>query len=273
MPFRPKSFSEQLLFAVTPINADGRKGTGFFFKFDINGKAADVLVSCRHIVKGAFRTSFKIHKGAKNLLNFEDPAGKAHEIFVEDSSKKWILHPNEEIDLAILPLETIISDAHEDLECPPYIFFLNELNIMSQEGLKTLNVVENILMVGCPIGLYDDENGLPLMRRGISSTHPSIDYQGKPLGLIDGPCFGGSSGSPLVISYDGLHIHKDGSIRQVNRKGILLGALFDMFVENCLEPISIPCVASQVSQVRAPANLGRYIKARVLLDFKPLFPG
>jgi hypothetical protein len=43
----------------------------------------------------------------------------------------------------------------------------------------------------------DSANNLPIVRKSITATHPSIDYRERREFLIDAACFFGSSGSPV----------------------------------------------------------------------------
>lgn len=52
-------------------------------------------------------------------------------------------------------------------------------------------------MVGYPDGIWDEFNNQPIVRRGITATHPKNDFNGKGEFLIDAVCFPGSSGSPV----------------------------------------------------------------------------
>jgi len=57
-------------------------------------------------------------------------------------------------------------------------------------------------MIGYPNGLWDHVNNLPLIRRGITASHPGVDYQiegqnGPGVTVIDMACFPDSSGSPV----------------------------------------------------------------------------
>lgn len=67
-------------------------------------------------------------------------------------------------------------------------------------------------MVGCPSGIMDEINNLPIFRRGISSSSIGKLYNGKPEFLIDMACFPGSSGSPVYIFNQGSYPQKNGGI-------------------------------------------------------------
>ncbi len=273
MAFIPDSFSEKMLYAVTRLNVEGGSGTGFFFNFLHSGSNFPVLVSCRHVVRDTYLCGFNIHEGRDDNGELV-PSGKVRELRIGRDDGAWIFHPDKDVDLAILPLSTILSHEFSPPDPSPFIFYLDEGVIWDDERLRQLNVVEDILMIGCPIGLYDEKNGFPLMRRGISSTHPYVDYKDVPVGLIDGPCFRGSSGSPLIRSFDGMRIQKNGGIHQgiAWASGVLLGVLFSMYVSDNPVPMSIPCDIDATTGTKAPAHLGRYVKAKKLLDFKPLLP-
>ncbi len=54
-------------------------------------------------------------------------------------------------------------------------------------------------MIGCPRGISDEVNNLPIVRRGITATSLSKLYNGKPEFMVDMACFPGSSGSPIFL--------------------------------------------------------------------------
>src|SRR3954471_785314 len=73
--------------------------------------------------------------------------------------------------------------------------------IPSDAQLQELSAVEEILMIGYPNGLWDAVNNYPLIRRGVTASHPAVDFDvnGVPTTVIDAACFPGSSGSPVVL--------------------------------------------------------------------------
>lgn len=59
-------------------------------------------------------------------------------------------------------------------------------------------------MYGYPNGLWDEKHNLPLVRKGITSTHPALDVEmetkyDKKSGIVDMACWPGSSGSPIFL--------------------------------------------------------------------------
>jgi hypothetical protein len=80
-----------------------------------------------------------------------------------------------------------------------YFMALGKEIIPTAEQLEGLAALEDIVMVGYPIGLWDKVNNMPIIRRGITATHPKLPYNGREEFMIDAACFPGSSGSPVVL--------------------------------------------------------------------------
>jgi hypothetical protein len=75
-----------------------------------------------------------------------------------------------------------------------------------------LSSVEEVIMIGYPDGLWDDINNKPIIRRGITATHPFRDYKGLKEFMVDMACFPGSSGSPVFILSEGVFGNKHGAV-------------------------------------------------------------
>lgn len=118
---------------------------------------------------------------------------------LEYNNPTIICHPDNDIDLALFPMNATLSQFKERGKQIVH-WSINESMILSPEEWKKLSAVEDLLMVGCPDGLFDLHNNLALMRRGITASHPAYDFNGKPIFISDIACFPGSSGSP-VFSY------------------------------------------------------------------------
>lgn len=80
-----------------------------------------------------------------------------------------------------------------------YIALTKEL-IPNFEQLSNLRAIEDITMIGYPTGLWDRVNNLPIVRKGITATHPNINYNGIEEILIDAKfCFPIKRFSCIVI--------------------------------------------------------------------------
>lgn len=228
MPLIPVTLSEQLLYATTRMVVhleDGEEsiGTSFFFQYSIDEQhKLPVIITNKHVIEGGSRGLFYLHK-RENIDDKAHPLGESFAVEIGDFENQWFLHPNEEVDLCAMPIQPIIEQAKSSGNIP-YVVSLGEELILSDERLHELKAVEDILMVGYPIGLWDSVNNFPLIRRGITSSHPAIDFEGKSQMVVDIASFPGSSGSPVLIVNEGMYGTKTGT--HVGSRGILLGVLF-----------------------------------------------
>ena len=116
-------------------------------------------------------------------------------------------------------------------------------------------------MVGYPNGIWDKSNNLPIIRRGITATHPLLAYEGRKKFMIDAACFPGSSGSPVFIYEDGMFRSSENSYSPGTRVA-LIGILYagPQFTANgTLEPRPIPHSLTEVPVMQIPMNLGYVI--------------
>lgn len=79
-------------------------------------------------------------------------------------------------------------------------------------------------MIGYPNGIWDSVNNMPIIRKGITATHPRLNYNGRKKFMIDAACFHGSSGSPVLLFNTGTYATKDGNTT-IGTRIMLLGIL------------------------------------------------
>jgi hypothetical protein len=145
---------------------------------------------------------------------------------------------------------------------------MSEKDLPSEEDLKNMGAIEDVVMIGYPDGIMDTVNVKPITRKGITATHVNIDYEGKKEFLIDIACFDGSSGSPVFLFYQGAFIGNGGNA-EIGSKAILLGILyagFDKTVEG--QFVSTPIRKMKMPTIQMPLNLGVVIKSQRILDFR-----
>jgi len=264
------SHSEQLSFTTVRIECElesGKEsvGTGFFFSFD---RREDVyvpaIITNKHVVKGAKRGAF--HVTLKDD-NGEPQVGNVERIILEDFEKCWVPHPDNDVDLCAMPLAPLLEKADE-VGKKPFLVAFETWMIPDGKLLDQLAPLEELVMVGYPIGLWDETNNMPIMRRGTAATHPNLDYNGTREFLIDMACFPGSSGSPVLLWNYGIFSGKSGPM--MGNRIQLLGILYAIPVhtiegEMTVAPVPTQMQPTPVSDI--PTNLGFVIKAERLLDF------
>ena len=146
--------------------------------------------------------------------------------------------------------------------------------ILTNENLKSLDAIENIIMIGYPNGLLDSVNNMPIVRRGITATAVYLDYEGRKEFLIDAACFLGSSGFPVLLYDIGGYRDKKGNLNWGTSRVILLGILYagpQLTVTGEIKVIAIPNIQQKALTVsHIPNNIGYIIKSERILDFIPV---
>ncbi len=266
--------SEELQFSTTRIVttlADGTtgSGTGFFATLLKNGNSGvPVLVTNKHVVRGAtngfFRLTTQDSKG-------EPVIGRTYDVDLVDFEKLWIFHPDAEVDLAVMLLGPLLTGA---AQIGFTIFYKapSAEYIAKSEDLSQLSAMEEIVMVGYPIGIWDQKNNLPIFRRGITATHPAFDFNGKPEFMIDCACFPGSSGSPVFLFNTGSYCTKEGAT-VIGSRLKLLGILHagpQHTTEGKIVVRDVPTAQTAISVSSSMINLGCVVKAHRLFEFEPI---
>lgn len=265
----PLSISEQLLFSTVRLQTDKGFGTGFIFMFQSKDKQLiPVIVTNKHVI------DYDNQKKVKFFLHIKEndlPTDFYQEF---EYSADWVFHSNEDIDLCCIPLAPLLNQIKDKLSKEIFFIPLSEEVIWSNEKLDELQAVEDVLMFGYPIGLFDKENNFPLIRKGITASHPAINYGGKSMGVIDIACFPGSSGSPIFIVNESGYTDKKGNTIMGVKRIIMLGILYagpTLNVEGEIEIQEIPTQQKVVTSTQVMINLGYYIKAKELLLLKEQF--
>jgi len=261
----PTSISEQLLFTTVRIDAEkssGEKvfGTGFIVNREReDGKSAYFLVTNKHVIKDTMSGTLRFLAKKDNKPDFD----KHLEFHYTDYKSTWYGHPEDSIDVAIYPLSRTISQAREQ---GTEIFFktITSNLIPSQSQLDELDALEDIIFIGYPKTLRDEKNLLPIMRKGITATPAIIDYEGKPIFLIDAPVFGGSSGSPVFINNIGSYHKKSGGTVMGNRVFLLgiVAEAYHFFEENEIKKIKTKI--KSISETRHYMDVGVVYKAHTI---------
>lgn len=270
------SASEQLTYATVRIectyaNGTTGTGTGFFVRFldEPNGSHVPVVVTNKHVIRGAIRgklilTTADEHKNPVDSKHFE--------LALNDCEKLWRMHPSDEVDLCALPIAEAHVQAHAQGVNLFYITLPKDV-FASNEQIEDMEALEEIVMVGYPNGIWDSANNKPIFRRGITATHPKLDYCGKKEFMIDAACFPGSSGSPVFIFNDGSFKTKSIPLSSGTRV-IFLGVLYagpQHTATGEVRVIDVPTVQRPVSIATIPNNLGIVIKAERVAELEELF--
>lgn len=271
------SILEQLCYSTTRIECetkDGQQGTGtgFFFNLLNTGdKSVPTVITNRHVAEGMTKGQFRLTKADLSGNPIRDQHFTL--AFSVDFEKMWTFHPDPTVDLCAMPIGQLISAA-QHLKSTLFFRTFDKSLIPSKQQLEELDVVEDILMIGYPNGIWDEKNNLPIVRKGTTATHPNIDYNGKKEFMIDAACFPGSSGSPVVLYNNIGYLTKNGGFVAGRRRIFFLGILYagpQHTATGELQIVNVPNLQKPITFSRIPNNLGIVIKAQKILDFEEIF--
>lgn len=259
--------ADQLIYTTTRLTAfsGGQSistGTGFFFRFVFDVGPVDVLVTNKHVIAGADTVQLR--------MNMRDRAGafldEGHLISL--SLQDVVDHPDPDVDLCAFGTGNITSMEHDGRRS--FAISLSEANIPSDEEWQSFDSVEGVWMIGCPNGLYDTMNNLPIVRSGITASSPRLPYRGKQEFVVDMACFPGSSGSPIVQapSISSLDRTTGGMNIGQPSKGHLLGVLYaGPLITNQGEIILSTKPRVEVASMM---HLGYALRSSRILELKPI---
>ena len=273
--------AEQMQHVTCRIRTDNSIGTGFFYSMEFpDGNRLEhtlkvcMLVTNRHVIADSETTFFNLTASKEDgSSEFGSPEfGKS--IPYKIPTKNWILHPNNEIDLAILPVTHLLTPGSPDYK-KPFYKTITQSHIADNEYLANMDAIENIIMVGYPKGLYDEANNLPIFRSGITASRIGLKFNGKPEFLIDCACINGSSGSPVFQYEDGLKTNRNGQVvvgGQVTFKflGILYGGPI-MTLDGDIVAEQIETAMQVKAKTNVMINLGYCIRASELEELGNVF--
>ncbi len=263
--------SEQLIYCTTKIisvldDDTCATGTGFFMSFNIdkeNNQCQPVIITNKHVVEGAKKIIYSVCKST------EDNTPLDQERF-EITFKNWkiIKHPDDNVDLCAISISSVDNFTKSN---NVHLFrghFGTDL-LIDDEEIKGCSAIEDVVMVGYPIGLEDSYNNKPIVRKGITATHMKYDYEGKKEFLVDISCFPGSSGSPVFLCNESTYTV--GHNVYVGDRCRLLGVLYAGPKYNAVGNIvfeNIPIKPQ--SKVPIPTNLGVVIKASRIKELEDI---
>lgn len=195
------SIAEQLLYSTIKLTAlkGGNPtctGTGFFFEFDMNDeRKVHAIITNNHVINGN-----EILLAICHLADSKKPSGRYINCHIDLNEHRVIRHPDPNIDLCAILIGDILNQTNNN-QTP--IFFVNLKTDLIPEphDWQYFDAIEEVTMIGCPNGISDEVNNLPISRKGITASSLAKNYNGKKEFMVDMACFPGSSGSPVFV-YD-----------------------------------------------------------------------
>jgi len=247
-------------------------GTGFFFSFlyDENTKTSvPTIVTNKHVIKNAItgKLRFSLQDSEGTPLK-----GEYVDLIIDNFEKRWIMHPDNEVDLCILPIAYI----HREIEKSKKNLYYTTLSMKdipdTMEISNTLSRIEDVTIVGYPDGIWDSYNNMPIVRKGITATSLQLDFENKPRFLVEAAIYGGSSGSPVYIFNQGSYSLFNGGVAFGDRLRLvgIIYAVAQHTVDGDIKIIDVPTNKMPKAITQIPNNLGVAIHSRKLKEFEKI---
>lgn len=77
----------------------------------------------------------------------------------------------------------------QNLGKPLFFVTFNKGSLPPADQWNKFDAIERVTMVGCPRGLFDDINNMPIVRSGATATDIAKNFQGKNEFMVDMACF------------------------------------------------------------------------------------
>jgi len=186
------------------------QGTGFFYQEPGSDPPAEDqewpdrlwVVTNRHVVlpetrnQATLPNSFTFH-----LRRLKD--GKVEWDPVVLNQQKLLsrlkLHPDSSVDVAIVDVLDLVTERIQNRGDYLTWYGVSEDQLPDNKQDISVDVTDDALVVGYPLGFYDEHNMFPIVKSGIIVSNWGDYFDGQPCFLIDAKLFPGSSGS-IVIS-------------------------------------------------------------------------
>lgn len=266
---------EQLIYSVIQITMLDENGTprgtasGFIGSFCDNPDKkthVPVIVTNRHVLSNCNKISVVFTRATES-----NEPDRGHTVSAVISTAQSVFHPDIKTDLAVLPLAQTFYKLDKE-GAFPFFRYLPLSLIPSSEEWEQFDAIEEVIMAGYPRGIRDPVNNLPILRRGITATHPSYNFNGTPEFLVDMPCFEGCSGSPVFIIQQGaIFDPRKNSVNIGKDRIFLLGVQHAIPLSQAVGSLEL-LPSEQPSIVPKPVvpmylNLGYIVKSTELLAF------
>jgi len=186
------------------------QGTGFYYVAVQGSQQILFLVTNYHVFSGSAPTEGKAPIGDNVIFYLhKDPDNPGltkqirFPIFNKIGKPIWLSSKEVlEADVAVIPIvSSLVADAK--------VFGISD---DWTGGNVKLRPTSTITLIGYPYGFYDKKNCLPVWKTGSMASEPEMDFEGKPLLLVDVSAFPGMSGSPTFAIAHGAYEMLEGAM-------------------------------------------------------------
>lgn len=241
------------------------QGTGFLFASTTPGNEIDTvfLVTNYHVVTGHAPAATATPSGERiriilhrNPDRPEDVQAVEMPLYDRQGRPVWVAsdtHPDADVVLVPLP-----PDAYAELR----LFVFTEAHT---KGDIRIRPTSGATLLGYPYGFYDTRHFLPVWKTGHVASEPDVDFEGRPVFLVDVSAFPGMSGSPVLAVANGIYESEDGVMRS-GRVLKLLGIFSSMPAVREERPLFSATDPTARQTVETTLQLGYVWKAALVAD-------
>ena len=261
------TLTDRLLLSTVKMNRMRKgqslgSGTGFFWRTDLGDQKEMVsLVTNKHVVEGCDVLMARCHEANADRT---DSSGAFSDWGVAIEGGPAWSHPDPDVDLCAVAFGGVANLA-EKRGTPLFYIAISADNLPRADDWERFDSIEEVVMIGCPRGIYDEFNNLPIARRGITATPLSKRYNGRDEFMVDMACFPGSSGSPVFLLNHGGHFDREKNSFMIGEgRFFFVGILY----AGPLITNSGQIVLSQQPRVEVAAmmHLGQVLRSTALQD-------
>lgn len=260
---KPTTISEQMLFNTVRLATTSGSGTGFFYTFNVNGQNYPTIITNKHVVNYNPNETVTFHLHLKNDDN------SSSENYQVTYTTNWFFHSSK--DLCFCFVNPLFEQVKQNTGKEVFFVSTDQNVLATEDKLQELSALEELVMIGYPIGLWDAQNNFPIFRKGFTASHPATDFNEKGIGLVDMACFPGSSGSPIYLLNEHGYSDKHGNHYLGATRLLFIGVLFagpQYDASGNIVVTTVPAQQAVHTQTPVMINLGYYVKATELDEFK-----
>lgn len=166
--------------------------TGFLLGRKVNDdRIRPFLVTNKHVLQDKTSVVIRLRVEDTQMLRDEDAP-----VINTDGTPKYKLHPNANIDIAVLPLNAeFIIDNHLEF---PYYDIDHDAMTSTELTANGVDAGTLVYMLGFPMGLVNENSDMPICRLGCIGRICEAQINENHNILLDIQNFPGNSGSPIV---------------------------------------------------------------------------
>lgn len=195
---------------ATRLRGASGTGTAFLVSRKIEEAWSTYLVTARHVVEDAVDGDLFLFPSDANGMTLGTPLPYRWQ------RGFWSFHPDPEVDIAVAstaPIEELYHGSVPDvaLISVPETDFVPKWERTDHamlEAIRRPQPISEVVIIGFPSTYFDHVTGLPIARRGLTASPLSIDFEGRPVFLVDAEIVPGSSGSPVYYVKQGTNPHE-----------------------------------------------------------------